>query len=105
MRVLISLLIGLGLTLVVNGQALEYDKFKPDGIIMAYDSLRNGIQTSGTDSTMVYKVFRESDGLLLQKGDMCKTFIPLSEKVFPPGKYSALFQTTNRYKIVKFTIR
>ena len=102
MRIIIAILLGLSLSTSIEAQS---ENFKNKGVILAYDSLRHEIQTSGTDSSMTYKIFRAEDGLLVKKGKMICTFIPLPEADFPLGQYSVLFQAKYRYKNTQFTIR
>lgn len=104
MRVLMLSLLFLGISVTAKCQENGFGDFKSNQLIMRYDSIRHGIQTTGGDSTMIYKIYRGTDRVMIKSGKLRKAFIPLMKEEFPPGTYLIYFQAKYRHINSKFTI-
>jgi|GEM_PF-3565045 len=104
MRILLLSLLLFGISVTAECQTKGFGNFQSSKLIMRYDSIRHGVQTSGGDSTMIYKIYRSTDGLMMESGKLYNTFIPLSGEKFPKGVYLIYFRAKYRYINNQFTI-
>ena len=104
MRTLLLSLLFFGISVTAECQKNGFGDFQSSKLIMRYDSIRHGVQTSGGDSTMIYKIYRSTDGLMIKSGKLHRAFIPLSDEKVPPGTYLIYFRAKYRYINKQFTI-